>query len=418
MKSYRRCHILVIILLLCNIAECVFGQNVEQVYMKGGSVVEGYISEQLPGKHITVHGIKATLVTSSDSLVKQTVDRLSFESLPQEWKNWAEQNGKLKGTGDQRKLELSTLQFENSKFENVFLLEKGSIIKFVDVVPRDYRFAWGEMYRTVKSTRPDNLFSGTKEVLELKDGSHICGQIIEQYPDKDLKILTESGEVMSYKFSQVRKIITEKLSKALDLWLQIQLLDELRITGEKEPVKGFIISRTLNKELVLLTEDGNQRTIPLQGISSYAKIPNEKFIAVYDRLLKEGEVVINGEPAYFVALRTHGSYLVLEETVSAQLRVGDTVRIEANVENNEIVPISLVKAHYEDVTSVKDKNKKQVLYPVITYQDLVQSTLPFTREKTPLGNVKISFIVKEPGDFVLHIQGKEGYIIINVLPVN
>lgn len=418
MKYYRYCHILVLILLVCNIAECVYAQNIEQVYMKSGSVVEGYISEQLPGKHITVHGVKATLVTSGDSLVRQTVERLSLASLPQEWKNWAEQNGKLLGTGDQRKLELATLQFKNCKFENVFLLEKGSIIKFVDVVARDYRFVWGDMYRTVKSTRPDNLFSGTKEVLELNDNSRVSGQIVEQYPGKDLKILTEKGEVLSYKFSQVRKIITERLSNTFDLWTQIQLLDVLRITGEKETVKGFIVSRTLNKELVLLSVDGSQRTIPLSRISSYAKIPNEKYVAVYDRSLQPGEVVINGEPAFFVSLKQHGSYLVLDETVSAQMRVGDTVRIEANVGDNEVVPITLVKAHYEDVTPAKEKNKKQIMCPVITYQDLVQAHLPFTREKSPLGNVKVSFIVKQPGDFVLHIQGKEGYIIVNVLPVN
>ena len=37
-------------------------QNVEQIYMKSGSVVEGYIAEQKPGKHITFQTTKATIV--------------------------------------------------------------------------------------------------------------------------------------------------------------------------------------------------------------------------------------------------------------------------------------------------------------------------------------------------------------------
>ena len=34
--------------------EISIAQNVEQIYMKSGSVVEGYIAEQKPGKYITI----------------------------------------------------------------------------------------------------------------------------------------------------------------------------------------------------------------------------------------------------------------------------------------------------------------------------------------------------------------------------
>ena len=81
------------------------------------------------------------------------------------------------------------------------------------------------MYRTVKSERPDNLFSGLKEVVVLADGSTVDGQIIEQFPGKDLKIVTDKNEVLSYKFDQVKQINTEKLNPKMDLWPQVQLLD-------------------------------------------------------------------------------------------------------------------------------------------------------------------------------------------------
>ena len=54
-------------------------QNVEQIYMKSGSVVEGYIAEQKPGKHITIQTTKATIVVNSDSLQNRVIERIPLE---------------------------------------------------------------------------------------------------------------------------------------------------------------------------------------------------------------------------------------------------------------------------------------------------------------------------------------------------
>ena len=392
-------------------------QNVEQIYMKSGSVVEGYIAEQKPGKHITIQTTKATIVANSDSLLNRVVEKISLESLSNEWREWAEENNKYVDNNGVRQIELSTLEFKNSKYSNVYLLEKGSIIKFLDLTPNQYKFVWGDMYRTVKSKRHDNLFSGLKEVLILKDNSKVVGQIIEQFPGKDLKIATDNGEVLSFKFSQVKQIKTEKLTEKLDLWSQIQLLDKITVKGESSELIGFISSRTLGKELIFEFEDGNKRTIQQSQITSYAKVPNEKYVAVYDKILKDGEIILNGEPAYFVTLQSQEQYLLLGETVSAQLSVGETACLEAKITDVN-TPITLVKAHTENITQQNGKKKEQKPWPVITYQDLVQSHVAINREITPLGNVKITFEVKEVGDYVLYIQGRNEYIVINVVEKN
>lgn len=389
-------------------------QNVEQIYMKSGSVVEGYIAEQKPGKHITIQTTKATIVANSDSLLNRVVEKISLESLSNEWKEWAEENNKYVDNNGVRQIELSTLEFKNSKYSNVYLLEKGSIIKFLDLTPNQYKFVWGDMYRTVKSKRPDNLFSGLKEVLILKDNSKVVGQIIEQFPGKDLKIATDNGEVLSFKFSQVKQIKTEKLTEKLDLWSQIQLLDKITVKGESSELIGFISSRTLGKELIFEFEDGNKRTIQQSQITSYAKVPNEKYVAVYDKILKDGEIILNGEPAYFVTLQSQEQYLLMGETVSAQFSVGEKVCLEAKISDVN-TPITLVKAHTENITRQNGRKKEQIPWPVITYQDLVQSHVAINREITPLGNVKVTFEVKEVGDYVLYIQGKNEYIVINVI---
>ena len=205
------------------------------------------------------------------------------------------------------------------------------------------------MYRTVKSKRPENLFSGLKEVLVLNDNSKVIGQIIEQFPGKDLKIATEKGEVLSFKFSQVKQIRTEKLTDKLDLWSQIQLLDKITVKGESSELIGFISSRTLGKELVFEFEDGSKRTIQQNLVTSYAKMPNEKYVEVYDKVLSDGEILLNGEKPYFVSLQSEGQYLLMGETVSAQFVVGEKVCLEAKIADVN-TPITLVKAHTENIT--------------------------------------------------------------------
>ena len=395
----------------------VSAQNIEQIYMKSGSVVEGYIAEQNPGKHLIIQATKATIVANSDSLKDKITERILAENLPPEWKEWAEENNKYIDNAGVKQLELVTLEFKNSVYSKVFILEKGSLVKFIDLSPNRYTFKWGDMYRMVKSERPDNLFSGLKEVVVLADGSTVDGQIIEQFPGKDLKIVTDKNEVLSYKFDQVKQINTEKLNPKMDLWPQVQLLDKISVKGEDSDLVGFISSRTLGKELVIEFENGNKRTIPQNQILSYAKIPNEKYIAVYDKVIKEGEILLDGKPAYFVPLKTVGQYLVLDSIVSAQNTVGDTIYVEANL-GGANVPVTLVKAHVENVAFANGKRKWEIPCPVITYQDLVQSHVEIKKEATPLGNLKVSFVVKEVGDYVLYMQGKEEYIVINVIEKN
>lgn len=393
-----------------------FGQNVEQVHMKNGSIIKGCIVEQIPGEYITLQAEEATVVVNSDSLQDKISEKILLDSLPQKWKEWTKRNEEYIAVNGES-LILTTLKFKNRTFNRVLLLEKGSLIKFLDVGRHRYTFAWGEMYRCVKNKRPDNLFSGIKDILVLDDGTEIPGQIIEQYPGQNLKILTDGGEILSFKFSQVKQIRAEKISDRQNLWSQVQLLDKIQIKGEDLPLVGFISSRTLGKEISFEFENYKKRTIPLNQIVSYGKIPNENYVPVYDKILKEGEVLLNEKPACFVQLKSVDSYLLLTSAVSAQAIEGDTILVEANLEDVDNV-ITLVKAHIENVQIFKGRKKRVVSCPIITYQDLVQSPIGIDREVTPLGNIRVSFIVGEVGDYVLYIQGKEDYIVIHVIGKN
>ena len=98
-----------IIMILLGISVNTFAQNVEQIYMKSGSVVEGYIAEQKPGKHITFQTTKATIVVNSDSLQNRIIERVPLETLSKEWREWAEQNNKYIENDGKKQLELTIL---------------------------------------------------------------------------------------------------------------------------------------------------------------------------------------------------------------------------------------------------------------------------------------------------------------------
>ena len=106
MNLKNRLYYIFVIMLSANVNT--FAQNIEQIYMKSGSVVEGYIAEQKPGKHITFQTTKATIVVNSDSLQNRMIERVPLESLSKEWKDWAEQNNKFIENEGRKQLELTT----------------------------------------------------------------------------------------------------------------------------------------------------------------------------------------------------------------------------------------------------------------------------------------------------------------------
>lgn len=69
-----------------------FGQNVEQVHMKNGSIIKGCIVEQIPGEYITLQAEEATVVVNSDSLQDKISEKILLDSLPQKWKEWTKRN--------------------------------------------------------------------------------------------------------------------------------------------------------------------------------------------------------------------------------------------------------------------------------------------------------------------------------------
>lgn len=389
-------------------------QTIEQVYLNTGSVVKGYISTQRPGMYLTIHSEEATLRMGSDSLVQSYTAKLSPSELSDKWKRWAETNHAYQQSGNSTYLELSNLKFKNSEYNGVYVLERGSLIKFIDFTSSSYTFPWKELFHIVKIKRPANQFSGIKDVLVLNNGERYEGQITEQYPGKTVKVETTGHKVFSFKFSEIKQIVSEPLNDTQDIWQQTQFLDKIHLKNDNGTLEGFIVARTLDKDIRIQLKSGEEKMVPIKTIQAYHRILNPEFHPVVDQVIPQGEVWLNGKKAYFDTLQVAGQSILLGELVSTIQEVGDTVCIEAKFKDPH-TQVSVIKASNIPVVRKNEKGKeKEVLWPAFTYQDIVRSPLAYEREQTPLGNTRIRFQILQRGDYVVYIQGYEGYIVINV----
>lgn len=413
MKRMRTIRILFWSILICSISNKIAAQNYEQVYMKNGSVIEGYICEQVPGKAISLSSVKATVVVNSDSLQSCSARQVNINELSSVWQSWVKEQPNI----NKEAIKLTTLRFVTTEYKDVCVIEEGSLMKFVDLAPKNYIFGWNEIFKTIKTLRSNNQYSGIEDVLVLQNGTQYAGQIMEQYPGKNIKIQTNENNIVTVNMAQVAQIESNPYNLKLDLFQQTPLLDKVYVKGQNAPIIGFITKRVTNKDLTIQKKNGEAKVIPLKQVLKYQKVPNENYVAVRDRELAEGEILLNGKSAWFAPLEMVDSYIILGEDVSAQVAVGDTITIEAKF-SNVANSVSMVKAYRKNIAESDKKAKEAVMRDVFTYQDLVERCLPFSRTISPLGNTKIQFRVERPGDYALSVQGKKGYIVINVVNKN
>lgn len=392
-------------------------QNVEKVTLKNGSVLEGYLAEQIPGKSFTVQSTNAVVFASEDSLLNVTQQQIDLSMLPQAWTDWAIKNKLAEPDKDGQTITLSTLQFKHSTISNVFVQERGITVKFVDMNNRSYVFPWSLLGMTSKKLRAENQFSGIVDELVMTNGKHFEGQVTDQTPGKGIKIFFEDGKVQSFNYSDIAQIISKPLNPKMTIWEQAQLLDEVVLKSTGETINGIISSRHIGKDYSFMMKDGQSRVINASDIAIFRKLKNEEYKSVQDRIMAEGEVIINGDAknAYFFNLvHTETCVILDQEQASMQLSCGDTIVVEANI-GNPLAAITIAKAQLKDIETV-DANGKILKEPkyVVTLVDLLQSKNIGVREVTSLGHIKFTLPITESGDYVMQIQGKDGYIVIYV----
>lgn len=264
MKRY-----LVIALALVGVVCSLSAQNIDRIFAKDGSVYEGYISTQVPGKSIVVTAQSATLVVDAAVITDLKYQVKEISSLPTNMVAWLSKNR----SGDVT-AKVASLKVNGVQYKDVLILEQGSRYKIMVFTPSKFDIKWGNIVKTIKI---QNEASAIVDVVTLKSGKRFKGAITEQLIGVELKIKHDKNSVETIRLSDVLSIHSEVANNGGDIWSKLPLLDKVELKNGSVLI-GFISSRMMGSSIMFLTkESAVERSIPLVEIAKFHKLSNYSY---------------------------------------------------------------------------------------------------------------------------------------------
>lgn len=414
---------LLITIMLVGMTALAQAQIVQTLNLKNGSVLNGYMKSQKPGEQCVFTSENAFIVIEGKSIKEIKPRKTAYTKLSDAWKRWAEENEVFYGVGDGREMTLSTLVDNNGHIINdVYILEKGEVVKYVEFSAHDYSLKWDEIASIEYAKRPNTQLSGLNRSFTVKKGNTqrtVSGQCLKEIPSGLIYLLEDDGVVESFAMNDLVKDNTIKNNPNQGLFEQTQLLDEI-ILKNGTSHKGIVTERNYEDALTyfLITERNNgvefTTSIKMNEVAEFRKVKNIEFKQVQDILLKEGDVVVNREEVTLVELVEQDDHFeIMNDTASLKLtgeKLPMDLVVEANFKDNkETQNWMLIKARKVE------KNKKKVEHYEFDYADLVKNVLLPIELVTSMNNTtKYAYDIKEKGLYVFFNKSTKKAVLIEV----
>lgn len=262
-------------------------QNTDYIFVKDGSVYEGFISMQEPGTAISVTAQSATLIVNSENISNLEMATKPVAKLPEQMRNWLNKN-----RAGETEVEVASLKISGVQYDDVLVLEKGSRYKLLSFNTHEYNLNWGDIIKTRKNEAFNKKNSGICDVVTLKNGKRFKGVIIEQTIGVELKIKYEKNSIEAIRFSDILSIHTEQVDNKANLWKLLPLLDKVELKDGSE-LTGFISSRMMGQSIIFVSQNSAvERSIALKDITKYRKVVNSQYKATD----KAPQTVVTNEP--------------------------------------------------------------------------------------------------------------------------
>ena len=258
-------------------------QVIERIYAKDGSVYNGYIKTQEPGKRILVDIESAMVYVNAKNITQANVKEYNITEVSEPIRQWVNENRPSAQT-----IELVDITLNNGfQFRKAVQLEKGVRLKLfiTDVlsVAKDkklkpvssFEFQWDQVEKTEKVVDSQSKI-GTFEVVTMKNGESVSGFVTEQIIGYEMRILELNNEIRSISFDDIKSIETKVISSEASLWAQLVMLDEITLNNS-DKLCGFINKRDLGKSVSLFTTDGYEKVIAIENIAQYNKVTNKEY---------------------------------------------------------------------------------------------------------------------------------------------
>ena len=380
---------------------------VQKIYLKNGSVLSGYIQKQEGNGNLTFHTDIAEICLKSKDATISNEKNYNIKDLGKAWIDWAEKNDEFEGVGDSRTLMLADVSSKNKSVSRVKILERGEVVKYLEMAPNTYRIAWKDVVSIKGEPRSKTALSGINRIYQLKSGMEFEGQYAEEN-DSVLTLYLNNRVRQSFKINDVVKYTFRPINPNQDIFAQSPLLDIVKTKSGAE-TKGIIIEQNYtsakDSENYFLVQQpsGAIQSIKVSDILETRKEENPKFDPKFDVLLKEGEVLINRQEVVMTGITEKGENSVLDS-------LSEKVVIKKDPQNNTRVTVEYRNANGANieayqvvkVNKIENKKEKKTMYGV-SYRDLVNSTIrPVSVETSVNHTTKAEYIVGGQGTFALY----------------
>lgn len=380
---------------------------VQKIYLKDGSVLSGYIQKQDANGNLTFHSDNAEICLKSKDATISNEKNYNVKDLGKAWVDWAEKNEEFEGIGDNRTLFLADVTSKMKSVTRVKILERGEVVKYLEMTPNTYLIPWKEVVSIKGEPRSKTALSGINRIYQLKSGMEFEGQYAEEN-DSMLTLYLNNRVRQSFKINDVVKYTFRPINPNQDIFAQSELLDVVKSKNGAE-TKGIIIEQnyTSNKDaenyFLVQQQSGAIQSIKVSEIAETRKEENPKYDPKFDILLKEGDVVINRQEVLKVDVKEKEENLVLDS-------IGSKVVINKDANNNTKVIVEYRNVGGTNVETYQlvrvskhtDKKSKETIY-YFSYRDLVNATVrPVSLETSVNHTTKAEYIVGGQGIFALY----------------
>lgn len=390
-----------------------------KVVLKNGTELEGYFSTQHPGKDFTFTTSKATVYLPSNQIKSINDTEIEFSSLPALWQKWAEANDAVSESGSGRMVTLSDIATDEGTIKRVRVLEKGAMVKYLELDNNSYLLKWDTLSVVKCGLRPKWTLTGINRKYKLKSGVEYVGQYVGEVPGETLRLACDNGVVEVINVLDVVKDSRVKVNPNQTLSEQSDLRDIIKLKNGAT-YRGIILERNyfgfddldstslsakkiddIQRDYLLIQLDDNSTmSVNLSDVEEYRKEPNPDFRPLTDVLLKEGEFMVNRQSVR-VLTATESEYAVVIPTDSVTLSVNlKGERTVISVETRLTRPSDSFRYKMIKANKYYDKKSKTDLFG-FTYEKLAKkSIMPVAVETSVNKTTRLDYELTEKGVYV------------------
>lgn len=424
--------------LLCFVAS--EAQIIEKIVMKNGSVLEGHIVSQVPGKSIEFLSEISTIVSDEKSITMNGSSEIEQTELADNWQQWIKDNksslipkeGKSYLRLDDIIIRDQTIQKDSLKDKYVLerqiegsckvkLLERGGSIKFVYATSRSFVIPYSSISEIQKLPRDRNAMSGTVDVVET-DANTYTGQIISQKLGESVKVLCNDGCAVVVPTRQIKSQKKSGYNARQSIFEQVPFLEVVTCNNDKI-VRGIIVSQTISEKagsyILVKTAEYNDVDILNKDIVKIAKEPNPKYKpSKMDILIDDDSIYLCRKNAKKISVKEYNKEFIYMEVLKDSVKfsfakseledgklVVECYNDEAN-RNLKIIPV--------DIKEIKEGKQKRLYYACM-YADIVKNAKNSTTvsDISPNNTLRMEYELTK-GIYALYIQGKQQAVLFEI----